>query len=622
MRGFVLRYLGAAATGATGPQASARVPLPFRPLALHRASKHVIAAGFDTQHAEDEAHVFRLAYLRAAGKPAPSDDPAAVAGAFEAARDLAAERRAAIGPSVTLLALLLVAGAAGGGFFWWRSQRGVPEVEGDATAEPEPTLEELLGMEDDEPEHPLHDVFRHQFAEYVVALDSRSLGRERVPPRDVATTRAAVLDSLRDRAPELVEPTVGLFDAAELYVSSPDDDTDDQGIFLNQLVQFQDALRGQDVPYFVDAELRLYPRTGRQRVLLSMFDVEARRAFRAGDARIDQLDLERLDNLNYERSLLGYTRPEVRYALVRIDRIERFLVRKVLPSIHAPNESVIVRDYQDETGIEWVTTFEEHASEDLREEARALTAVELGPTSTALRDLAAAIVQRRNGVRAVSHSLRGEGRRLREPRTYAYDTSHLASYGDRIDAAAHADVRAAERALRGDEALAAYGVLRDAFTLSIAEHEVQHRLDYEADRMHAVPDVLGQYVGETESEDRVNRRAERSNAELSAYLSQIAQRPSMSRTSLIHVASFVMDRNAWRMPEAYAAVALFEALAETLDFDHGPLIVSRRIQRSQIARIYGRVRQLGGEGLSDLAGRTWTRVYGAPVADIERVDVD
>jgi len=622
VRGFVLRYLGAVATGATRPQARGRVPLPFRPLAVRSASKHVLAAGFDTQHAEDDAHVFRLAYLRAAGKPAPSDDPAAVATAFEAARDLRAERRAAIGPSVTLLALLLVAGAAGGGIWWWRAQRRQTFVEADPTAEPAPTLEELLGMEDEEPRHALYDVFRTQLAEYVVALDSRSLGRERMPPRDVATTRAAVLERFEDRAPELVEPTTGLFDAAELFVAAPEDDTDDQGIFLNQLVRFQDALRAQDVPFFVDAELRLYPRTGRQRVLLSMFTVEARRTFAAGDARIHQLDLQRLDNLNYERSLLGYTRPEVRYALVRIDRIERFLVRKVLPSIHAPNESVIVRDYQDESGIEWVTTFEEHASEDLREEARALTAAELGPTSTALRELAAAIVQRRNGVRAVSHSLRGEGRRLREPRAYVYDVSNLAAYGDRIDANAHAEVRSAERALRGEAALSAYRVLADAFTLSIAEHEVQHRLDYEADRMHRVPDVLGQYVGETESEDRVNRRAERSNAELSAYLSQIAQRPSLSRTSLVHVASFVMDRNGWRMPEAYAAVALFEALAETLDFDHERLIVDRRIQRSQIAAIYARVRQLGGRGLSELAGRTWTRIYGAPLPDIERVDGD
>ena len=622
MRGFVLRYLGAVATGATRPQARARVPLPYRPLALRSARKHVLAAGFDTQHAEDEAHVFRLAYLRAAGEPAPSDDPSAIAKAFEAARDLGAERRAAIGPSVSLLVLLLVAGAAGGGLWWWRTQRNAPPPAGGEAADTEPSLEELLGMEDEEPRHALYDVFRSQLAAYVVALDSRSLGRERVPPDDVATTRGVVLESFGERAPELVEPTIGLFDAAELYVAAPEDDTDDQGIFLNQLVQFQDALRAQDVPFFVDAELRLYPRTRRQRVLLSMFTVEARRTFAAGDARIHQLDLDRLDNLNYERSLLGYTRPEVRYALVRIDRIERFLVHKVLPSIHASNESVIVRDYQDESGIEWVTSFEEHASEDLREEARALTAAELGPTSTALRDLAAAIVRRRNGVRAVSHSLRGEGRRLREPRTYAYDTSHLASYGDRIDANAHAEVRAAERVLRGDAARGAYQVLADAFTLSIAEHEVQHRLDYEADRMHAVPDVLGQYVGETESEDRVNRRAERSNAELSAYLSQIAQRPSMSRTSLIHVASFVMDRNGWRMPEAYAAVALFEALAETLDFDHERLIVNRRIQRSQIAAIYARVRQLGGEGLSDLAGRTWTRIYGAPVPDIERVDGD
>ena len=71
------------------------------------------------------------------------------------------------------------------------------------------------------------------------------------------------------------------------------------------------------------------------------------------------------------RSLLGYTRPEVRYALVRVDRIEGFLVEQVLPSVQAAEESVIVRDYADETGTQWVTDFEGWAHEDLRAEAQA-----------------------------------------------------------------------------------------------------------------------------------------------------------------------------------------------------------------------------------------------------------
>lgn len=530
---------------------------------------------------------------------------------------MATERRAALGPLTAAVAALLAAGAVAGGTGYWRAQRADVVTEEEVAEGPAPTLDELLGIED-QPEHPLFSVFHDRLPEYVVALDARSAGAERAAPDDVASTRARALALLAERDASLVEPTTALFDAAERYVDITDDDDDDAGVLLNRLVRFQDALAERNVPYFVDAELGLQG-AQRQRVLLSMFTVKARRTFRAGDAQVLQLDIDRLDNLSFERSLLGYTRPEVRYALVRVDRIERFLIEKVLPSVHSPNDSVIVRDYQDETGIGWVTSFEEHAHEDLRTEAALLTSEALGPTSTALADLAAAIVQRRNGVRAVSHSLRTAGVRIREPPRYVFDVAQLQNF-HHLDLAGLAAIREAEHALRSEAALSAYGIVADGFTRSVAEHEVQHRLDYEADRLAHVPEVLSQYVGETDSEDRVNRRAERANAELSAYLSQIAQRPAMSRTSLIHVASFVMDRNAWRMPEAYAAVALFEALAETLGLDHAPLIAHRRIQRAEIARIYAAARRLGGDGLSDLAARTWSRIYEAPLPRIERVD--
>jgi len=118
----------------------------------------------------------------------------------------------------------------------------------------------------------------------------------------------------------------------------------------------------------------------------------------------------------------------------------------------------------------------------------------------------------------------------------------------------------------------------------------------------------------------VNRRAERANAELSAYLSQIAQRPSLARTSLIHVATFIMNRNAWRMPEAYAAVALFETLAAEADIAYEPLIQRGTVIRAEAARIYGELRTREPAALSDLARRGWTRLYGAELPTIRQAE--
>lgn len=614
MRGYVLRYLGRVATGASFPEARAAVPVLLRGLVEARARKHAVAAGFETAHADDVGHVHRLAYLRVRGVPAPSDEPEAVRRTFEEKRDAGAERRAFVGPLLASLAVLALVGA-GAGAFWWRSttraSAGVTE-----TGQEPPTIDELFPPDDaEEDAHPLRVVFADRIPDYTIALDAGTRGQEREAPEDVASRRAQIIEVLSREAPALLSSTNALLDAAEHFAAATEDRYDDER-WLNALVGFHDALEQEGVPFHLDAQLITDLRSGRQRVLISTYDVLARRVFVAGDRRIRQIDIRRLDNLNYDQSLLGYTRPEVRYALVRVDRIEGFLVEQVLPSVQAAEESVIVRDYADETGTQWVTDFEGWAHEDLRAEAQAVVAEAIDPRSTGLRDLAAAITRRRNGVRQLGFELRDRRVRLRLPRRYRYDTSQLMGIGD-VGGQWLGEVRAAERDLRSPPIRAAYDAVHAAFGRSVAEHEVQHRLDYEDGRLAHVPEVLSQYTGETESEDRVNRRAERANAELSAYLSQVARRPAMARTSLIHVASFLMNRDAWRMPEAYAGVALFEAMADEAGIEHAPLIARRRIVRAEVARIYGLLRERhDGEGLSALAGRTWATLYGATLTPV------
>ncbi len=229
----------------------------------------------------------------------------------------------------------------------------------------------------------------------------------------------------------------------------------------------------------------------------------------------------------------------------------------------------------------------------------------------ALDRLADAVVRRRNAVAIVSGSL--EGVELREPWRYDYDVSRLSLRGE-VDREGIRALRRAEADLHRDDVLRAWSLLVEARARSVAEHEVQHRLDYEDDRLIAVPEVLSRYTGETEALDGANRRAERANAELSAYLSQIAQRPDLARTSLVHVASFIMNRHSWGMPEAYSAVALFEALADEAAITHRALIAERRIDRGEAARLYAELRE--SEDLSALAARTWQRLYGAELVDI------
>ncbi|MFK7992069.1 MAG: hypothetical protein AB8I08_38985 [Sandaracinaceae bacterium] len=609
LRGYVLRFLAHMAAGGTRAEAASLVWAPVRGLVRSRAQKHAVAAAFDTEHADDEAHVHRMAYLRALSVPTTdSNDVEGVRATFDEHRRPRSERRAALR---LLVAVLGVFGVCAVGVSAWVGLKPDPAVpdEGPSEAARERTLDEILGMEEPEEAHPLQPLFEERLPSYVVALDRRSSGRERPAPEDVASRRAEVLAALEDSPAAPAMESV--LDAAEAYVDA--EEGADASSWLFALVGLSDALRDAAVPFYIDATLTQDRRAGRRRVLLSTWAMHAQRTFVAGDLRVTALDITRVDSLNFERSLLGYTRPESRYALVVRDRIERFYVQDILPSVHDAGESVIVRGYQNETGIHWVSDFEQWAHEDLRQEAEAVVFAEM-QSEAPLNALAQAVVARRNGISAINASIRGV--RLREPRTYRYDIDTLDGITREADRDAVRRVREAQAQLEHDDIARAYRTLIDARSLSVAEHEVQHRLDYESDRLITVPEELSRYTGDTGELEGINRRAERANAELSAYLSQIARRPSLAWTSLVHVAAFLMSRQSWNMPEAYAAVALFESIADTAGIAHDPLIEDRRIVRAEASRIYGELRGRPSAELSELAGRTWARLYGSELAEL------
>lgn len=605
----MLRYLALVAAGRTTDEAAASIPAPLRPLVLRAARGAVIASGFETEHGGDEPHVHRLAYLRALGRPAidPNriDD---VRAQLETSRDRPGEASAGarlLGASV--LGLVLLGGAAWG---IHHLMQPAPVVREEPSFEPAPDP-----VPEPPAEHAWTPVFRDALPTYAVALDARSAGSERMPPDDVAGARAALLERAGRDAPAITDALTSLLDASESFSAGGTPYADEA--WLARLVGLHDALAAESAPFYVDAQLTAL--RDRRRVLFSTYDVSERHRFEVeGEATpITALHLRRLDTLNFTQSLLGYTRPEIRYALVLVDRLEDFLVTRQLPSIHAADESVFVRGWQDERDTHWVTEFEVWAHEDLLAEARrALTAASLSADD--LGPLAAAVVARRHAIDAISHSLRRRGIELVQPATYAYDVARIEGFRGDENSAELSRVREAQHVLEGASAVAAYDALLAAYAASVEEHEVQHRIDYLADRLVHVPAALAELTGETELEDRVNRRAERSNAELSAYLSQIARSETHARTSLLYVTSFVMDRDSWNRPESYAALVVYEALARAAGLTHGPFVVARRIVRAEIAALYGALR--ARDDLSAVAAQAWSELYGVPLPAIRRTD--
>jgi len=455
---------------------------------------------------------------------------------------------------------------------------------------------------------PVREIFATRLPDWVVALDADVAGAPHAAPRDVASTHAAVLGAVDAALPALHEAFASFLADAETF-SEGGAEVDDLAL-TNRLTLLNAALADAHVDYYVDA--LLLGRGARLRVLASTYAVQRRRRFTSGERIVNGLDLDRIDTLSFEQTLLGYTRPEVRYALVLVRRVEDFLIERSLPSIHSVDESVIVRGYEDEPDAGWVTDFETWVHEDLSREASQIV------TQRALLDLSAAVARRRVAVDAMTHALLSSGIRVRSPRTLTWDTDSLAPYAHTAGPAVIGEVRAAQRALDAPESIATYRALEAAHLASIARHEAQHRIDYEDDRivLH-VPAALAVYTGRTESEDRVNDMAERSNAELSAYLSQVAREPDRVLTNLVHVVSFPMSRHDWNRPETYAALVIFETLAQELGISHGDFLVDRRIVRAQIARVYGSIRGHTGTAVAEAAQRGWASLYGVPLPSLD-----
>jgi hypothetical protein len=601
IRGFALRYLARLAEGASIPEAKSSLPFYARALALPSAKKHAVAAAFSTDSADDSRHVHRLAYLLALGKEATNpNDVEAVRVAYEKHRSTSAEARAPLVFALSCLGVALALGGAFGAYRMWTRRLAVappPLVLADGTTLTPPPAAPI------EEAHPLTPLFTQALPEWVVSLDAESLERPRPAPSDVAGTHAALLAALADQ-PTLIEPATHFLDAAESFVRTPSTSArfqQDESVVTEALVHFNDALGAAQLPFYVDAHMS--QRNERRRVLASTYRITARRNFRSGERAITSLDLTRLDTLSFEQTLLGYTRPDVRYALVLTAQMEEHLVQQVLPSMHSPDESVMVVGYEDERDTSWLTPYETAAHEDLRREHAALL------SESAVGEVAAAVARRRHAYDALQGEVQGTFI-LQPIPTYLYDLTSLEGVLQRAQSNTRRELRDAQSAMQSPSLAASFQTLREVALHSVALHECQHRIDYEDDRVVNIPEMLAAYVGRTESETRVNQLAERTNAELSAHLSQVAREPQLAFTNLLQVAVFAMNRRTWGNPYSYAAIVIHEALAQQFGIAHGPLVQGGRIQRGELANIYLALRTHSGEALSQAALRAWHALYG------------
>lgn len=615
LQGHVLAVL--AAIGTSAPEglrdarvaAYRRVPVGLRGPVRTRVTRAVSDAIFATQHGGDEAHVHRLAYLAVIDREPPADDLEAVRAAFEQARAERPERERPSTVRAALLgaALLLVPLALAAWWLWPRDpyaalSESLPPSRG-AYAE---------GGRPDPGSPAQRVVFEERVPAFTIALDrwrvARAQGRDEAGARAaVERERAAAIEAARAA---LTPDTVSFLDAvleqsiavvgaeaaigrhaAESHVRSVD--------------ALDAALQAEGLAYYVDAEVLTERATGASRVYLSTFTVENVAIYEAEGRSVRALRLRRLDRLNFARAVLGFTRPQVRDALVLAERVEEHLVQAIVPAL-APEGTLALAGEDDPALLASTGAL---AAAGLRGEAVRWT----GGDAARAAELGALFSRRHALFTTWSERLMDRGIVLREPDAYVLDLGPYAALESALVAAERRELESIAAALAEERHQRTYRAIEARFLASIERHEVQHRLDFLMGTLGTLPPRLEAMVGPLRMGDVVNLLAERSSAELSAYLGELARDATLVRANLALLLRHVFDRRLWGTAECHAALVVLEGLAAQLGLAHGPLVVSRRIDRAEAARVHAAITSREGESVRAAAEALWAELYGRPL---------
>ncbi|NOY92317.1 MAG: hypothetical protein GXP55_14070 [Deltaproteobacteria bacterium] len=576
-------------------QAYAALDPLIRTAARRRVVRAVASALSETESANDEGHVHRLAFLRLRRvKELSVDDVGELRERFVATPAPAPGAITAWLPrllallAVPLLALILYLG-----------KRPPESVDPFATAVTTAGAY-AGGGRPTPPTEGQRRVLREDLGDYLVALDA--LAADALPPAS-ATAR---LDHARVRLTRDSDLAFGPDTSSFLYALLDQSEaiTLEGNLAIDSHTRAADAfaaeLASRGLGLYLDTDV--WQMAGRRRVIMSSFEVEHVSVYRSGRARITALLLRRIDRLVHRAGVLGYTRPATRDALVLAAPIEGNLVADVLPSL-GDDESYPMVDPGTRAGGEpWVAELESAAARTLRSA--------LGdslPSARDVRPLAQLFERRRAIFDAVAR--RVEGRvRVHPPRSYRFDADEMGGLSGITLNSERSELARIEAGLEEPAAREVWAQLFSVYVASVERHEVQHRLDFLADaRDHSAA-----------SRYEVRGLSERAGRELSAYLAQMARDGDLAPSTLTLLANHVFDRHAPHGAYRMAAYVALMGLAEELPAPDGAAH-SPRPGREELARIYLRLLDGPPARLANAARRLWERLFRRQLPPLERV---
>ena len=587
---------------------------------IQRAIREALfATTIPSMHPEGALHLMRLSSLYAAkalGGVTPDD----VEGVSKQYQSLPPIKRPFGFWWPSLLALGLVVGASV--FFWLSSQQKTSKQHLDASLRPAPpsTGAFALGGSPSTQDSRLYNTLTEAIPSYIIALDRVQRLKDSAD-KEVGASWAAELHASREKiSSEATKEALGasgfarlqkVLEAAEAVSrAEPGQAREGVELFMESVGALNDELAALGVGYFIDGDV-ISSSSGRFAVLYS-FAVENIELFSIEGNTIRALTLRRIDKLNLSQALLGFTRPQLRDALLLRDQVDELLVSYVLPGL-APGSLISLVDEETEAGAPaWQEPAERRAAQLIREEYGS----KLEASATQVGEL---LNRRRILFLKWNQTLSDRGMHLSPPDTLVDEGNYQEELEGFVPKAELAELLNIQEQLASSEAAQALAAARRLLAISIARHEVQHRADFSRATPRKTPFALIEFVGMEISESGAdNKFATQTKDELSAYLGELARDEATTRVNLTLLSRFLFNRALWGGAESYVALVVFQELGRELGLIVPALLENGRIERDKVSALYLQLTEKKPQELQAAAKRVWEKQFAEPLPEMKR----
>lgn len=464
------------------------------------------------------------------------------------------------------------------------------------------------------PDPAIEKLFRDELTDLVLESDrdrqSGGMDKDRKAHSDALLAAPAIAA----KGPALAKAWRDMLGMLDRWVSVPMASEEFETIardFRHRVRDVSDQLAAAGIGYYLEGDVMIRG-SGAANALVYSYRVEEVVFVTAGTQPRRVLSLRRLDQINLVHTLLGMQSTELGDPVLLLDQIDQHVATQVLPVLR-PGAAYELGDHAFVLGDG--AALSAAAGEVIRSElSRAL-----GKDAAAAQSIATLLAERGALVDEWREIMDAKGWRFGRTNELFLPEGLIDGLDGHVVNAQRDRARAIEDELAKLEAPRIASLVHQMVAATVRRHEAQHGLDDDRAEPLRYPSPLAEQLGpKTEDEDgEPLRSVEHARAELSAYVSQVANDPVTTHLSLWNVARFAFDDDQIGSAEFYAGVLILEGLARHLGIPSpGPVIHDRRVDRARLLAIATPLVRLPGEELRTAARALWKELYAEEIVPI------